>query len=363
MSFWDKGLANLAAYRSVCEDLTARRTPIQLVGLAHVHKVLFAASLTAKLKKRAVMLAGDEAEANRLTEDLKALGLRVLYLPYLNIPAGAGRSDEVYFNNVFSDIYGENGNGTINLESENIIGRDPDKLGMSDDITLKAIYDKGEDSDVEQHYDINKNIGYCINFNGNIDQMNFDSNDNFEFNCVLIYYRIRKGGGEWCTNLYGVLFLEEIKEISDGDNGVIGYIQRYPKFKNGNSWGLKIDLKIDTQPDSQMVMRDIEYTNPNDGSGMQMFSEALIQLDGCVKLFYEVKKENTDIEERLYTLENILSGVDEVNNLSNDVNILRTRVEMFQPSIDSLGERLSSIESRISKLETNLGYLINELKK
>ena len=282
---------------------------------------------------------------------------------YLNIPAGAGRSDEVYFNNVFSDIYGENGNGTINLESENIIGRDPDKLGMSDDITLKAIYDKGEDSDVEQHYDINKNIGYCINFNGNIDQMNFDSNDNFEFNCVLIYYRIRKGGGEWCTNLYGVLFLEEIKEISDGDNGVIGYIQRYPKFKNGNSWGLKIDLKIDTQPDSQMVMRDIEYTNPNDGSGMQMFSEALIQLDGCVKLFYEVKKENTDIEERLYTLENILSGVDEVNNLSNDVNILRTRVEMFQPSIDSLGERLSSIESRISKLETNLGYLINELKK
>ena len=81
MSFWDKGLAQLAAYRAVCEDLAARRTPIQLVGLAHIHKVLFAASLVTSLKKRAVLLAGDEAEANRLTEDLKALGLRVLYLP------------------------------------------------------------------------------------------------------------------------------------------------------------------------------------------------------------------------------------------------------------------------------------------
>ncbi len=81
MSFWDKGLANLAAYRGVREDIAARRTPIQLVGLAHIHKALFAASLTTSLKKRAVVLAGDEAEANRLTEDLKALGLSVLYLP------------------------------------------------------------------------------------------------------------------------------------------------------------------------------------------------------------------------------------------------------------------------------------------
>ena len=81
MSFWDKGLAQLATYREVCEDLAAHRTPIQLVGLAHVHKVVFAASLVASRGKRAVLLAGDEAEANRLTEDLRALGLRALYLP------------------------------------------------------------------------------------------------------------------------------------------------------------------------------------------------------------------------------------------------------------------------------------------
>jgi len=81
MSIWDKGLAALPAYRSVCEDLTARRTPIQLVGLAHIHKALFVAGISRTQKRRSVVLVGDEAEAHRLTEDLQALGLNTLYLP------------------------------------------------------------------------------------------------------------------------------------------------------------------------------------------------------------------------------------------------------------------------------------------
>ena len=67
MSIWDKGLAALPAYRGVCEDLTARRTPIQLVGLAHIHKALFIAGLCRAQKRRSVVLVGDEAEAARMT--------------------------------------------------------------------------------------------------------------------------------------------------------------------------------------------------------------------------------------------------------------------------------------------------------
>ena len=81
MSIWDKGLAALPAYRGVCEDIAARRTPIQLVGLAHIHKALFMAGLCRSLKRRSVVLVGDEAEAHRLTEDLQALGVQALYLP------------------------------------------------------------------------------------------------------------------------------------------------------------------------------------------------------------------------------------------------------------------------------------------
>lgn len=292
---------------------------------------------------------------------------------YLNIPSVVGCSTNVYFNNNFDDnyTYKHDINGYIDESYKDyIIGRG--ETGVSDN-TLKAIYDN------DYKYIIDS--GYCINFNDSeygsgIDNMNLKSEYNFEFNCVLIYYRIRKGNGDWVTNLYGVLFLEEVifsddiitkdldaSDISFEENDILGYIQRYPKFKNGNSWGLKIDLKIDTQPDSQLELRYNQYDDPNEGgSGMQMFSEALIQLSECTKLFYDVKKENTYIEERLYKLENIVSDIDTVLDLKNDVSELKMNVEMFQPTLNSLEGRVDSIESKIKNLETNLGYLISDIK-
>lgn len=293
---------------------------------------------------------------------------------YLNIPADVGGSTHVHFENINEGSEGNYQFGEIikvEDNTEHIIGRIPEELGLSDDVTLDAIYD----NQLEHSYKIDS--GYCINFSdnkygvGGIEGMNLSSKEDFEFNCVLIYYRIRKGG-DWYTNLYGVLFLEEVTasdyndKLNDDDDRA-GYIQRYPKFKNGNSWGLKLDLKIDAQPDSQLVLRDREYNDPNTGGvGMQLFTEALVQLNDCAKLFYDVKKENTDIEERLYKLENMVSGVDTVYNLRDEVSILRTSVEMFQPSINSLKGQMENIEKRVAKLENDLGYLIRdmvELKK
>ena len=302
---------------------------------------------------------------------------------YLNIPAGVGRSEVKFENNVFDRNYTKGAVIDISRDEycdvddehhEYIIGRNPEKLSVfDDDVTLKAIYDskfEQESGYVTPTYKIDN--GYCIDFNdnryigGSIEAMNLKSEEDFEFNCVLIYYRIRRGNGSWYTNLYGVLFLEEVITSDynpdlniDDERG--GYIQRYPKFKNGNSWGLKLDLKIDAQPDSQMELREKVYDDPNDGAGMQMFTEALVQLNDCAKLFYEVKKENTDIEERLSTLENMVSGVDTVYNLRDEVGVLRTQVEMCQPTLNSLEGRIKSIEDKVTKLETNLGYLIKEI--
>ena len=296
---------------------------------------------------------------------------------YLNIPSGVGGSTYVHFDKITDDTNFQPGEiinvrdyyTDSNADPKYIIGRNPVELNLSDDKTIEAIYD----SHIDYSYII-PSVGYCINFSDDkyvnsgvsgIENMNLNSEEDFEFNCVLIYYRIRRGDGKWYTNLYGVLFLEEVT-ISDYNTGLNdddergGYIQRYPKFKNGNSWGLKLDLKIDAQPDSQLELRDKEYTDPNEGAGMQLFTEALMHLNDCTKLFYDVKKENTDIEERLYTLENIVSGIDTVYDLRDEVGELRTRVEMFQPSLNSLAGRMDDIESRIAKLETNLGYLIRD---
>lgn len=298
---------------------------------------------------------------------------------YLNIPAGVGGSEVVFDsgNNVFDDNY-ESGQIIDVREDEYcdntkfIIGRDPEKLNMTGDVTLEAIYDSKYDIDSGFESPIYKiDNAYCINFNddrysgGSIESMNLKSGEDFEFNCVLIYYRIRKGNGKWCTNLYGVLFLEEVT-ISDYNTNLdidderMGYIQRYPKFKNGNSWGLKLDLKIDAQPDSQMELRDKLYDDPNDGAGMQMFTEALMHLNDCTRIFYEVKEENTEIEERLYKLENMVSGIDTVYDLRDEVSVLRTRVEMFQPTLDSLVGRMEDVENKVTSIENKMGYLISE---
>lgn len=293
---------------------------------------------------------------------------------YLNIPANVGGSTEVYFNNIADANYefGE----VIDVDKdefcenpEYIIGRIPEDLMLSDDdkASLSAIYDSYEG----HSYTIEN--GYCIDFNdsrysGGIEGMNANSTEDFEFNCVLIYYRIRRGNGEWFTNLYGVLFLEEVTisdynvNLNDEDERG-GYIQRYPKFKKGNSWGLKLDLKIDAQPDSQLELRDREYTDTKDMVGMQMFSEVLVQLNDCTKIFYEVRSANVAIEDRLYKLESIVSGADSMYELSENVSTLRTQVEMFQPTLNSLSGEYESLDGRASKLESNLGYLIRDFKE
>ncbi len=98
MSIWDRGLASLPAYQSLCDDIRARRTPVSLVGLAHIHKAMVAAGLRQTVGRRIVMLVADEAEAARMTEDLRAFGLRTLQLParelYLRQAESASREYE-----------------------------------------------------------------------------------------------------------------------------------------------------------------------------------------------------------------------------------------------------------------------------
>jgi hypothetical protein len=297
---------------------------------------------------------------------------------YLNIPANVGGSTSVYFDNSFDDNYefGE----IIDVDKdkycdnpEYIIGRDPAELYMTDDKTLEAIYDYDTDNDKSHKYKIE--TGYCINFSdskyndfgGSIEEMNLRSEEDFEFNCVLIYYRIRKGEGSWYTNLYGVLFLEEIttsdyNTTSNNDDERAGYIQRYPKFKKGNSWGLKLDLKIDAQPDSQLLLRDREYDDPNNsGIGMQMFTEALMQLNDCSKLFFAIKNENIEIKERINSLENLLSGVDNMNDMRSEIASIRTRMDENQPFIHALEGRIDNLETEMYKLQSDMGNLINLL--
>ena len=81
MGLLERGMAALPAFSALCADVRAGRLPASLTGLGHVHKVVFIHALCAALQRPALVLVADEAEANRICEDLAALGRRALLYP------------------------------------------------------------------------------------------------------------------------------------------------------------------------------------------------------------------------------------------------------------------------------------------
>ena len=81
MGIFERGMTSLPPYVALCSDIRAGRLPAALTGLGHIHKVFFIHALCTSLKRKAVVLVSDEAEANRLCEDLAALGTPALFLP------------------------------------------------------------------------------------------------------------------------------------------------------------------------------------------------------------------------------------------------------------------------------------------
>ena len=76
-----RGMTALPAFQSLAGDIRAGRLPSAVTGLGHIHKVLFAYALGASLGRKTLLLVSDEAEASRLSDDLRALGARILLLP------------------------------------------------------------------------------------------------------------------------------------------------------------------------------------------------------------------------------------------------------------------------------------------
>lgn len=81
MKVLERSLPKQPEIAALCGDVRAGRLPAAVTGLGHIHKVLTVHALCANLARRALVVVADEAEANRLCEDLTALGRTPLLLP------------------------------------------------------------------------------------------------------------------------------------------------------------------------------------------------------------------------------------------------------------------------------------------
>ena len=262
---------------------------------------------------------------------------------YIHIPSSVGASTNVYFR---TGAMTDNKNylnknypiGSSNSRERNIIGRTDNGTNP---YGLRSVpffdIDNGENI-------YTGDAGHTIDFRDSsydggagISNMNAKSLEDFEFNAILIYYDILEKTSDpnvkrTATNLYGILFLDNVTDNASGvasDNALQGHIQRYPKKKetvygNGNSYGLKIDLKIDTIGDSNtnyIEVPDEKYQKDKVVSFM-LYNNALEQLQKCIDLFYTQKNDIVKLRDRVSTLENMTMNIDSIAIIKKDIERL-----------------------------------------
>ena len=157
-----------------------------------------------------------------------------------------------------------------------------------------------------------------------IDEFNSTSDsDDFEFNCVLVYYDVFDPANESdsATNLYGVLFLDDVNSES-GDS----FIPRFQKYKpnpvtklNGNSYGFKINLKFDTDVDQTGVEQAI---NDYSSFSLSMFMDAMNVLQDASGSINDATSQIISLEQRVSNIENVVLSSTTVITLSNRVTAL-----------------------------------------
>ena len=156
----------------------------------------------------------------------------------------------------------------------------------------------------------------------------------FEFNTVLVYYDIVDvSSGNKATNLFGVLFLDNMEDTLSGG----GFIPRLKKFKpnritglNGNSYGFKLNLKFDINTEDAAIVTAVNEYAP---FSMQLFVDALNELQ---------------------------QAADTLTNNANEVERLRLEVNALQDLIyngsdlNELDQRVTNIESLLQTSQANL---------
>ena len=188
--------------------------------------------------------------------------------------------------------------------------------------------------------------------------MGYNSTDkasNFEFNAVLVYYDLYDVSDPLnrSTNLYGILLLDNITPTVNG-----GYIQRTPKYKpnpltgeNGNSYGFKLNLRIDASVLTTGVSSIVnEYSTFSTGQ----FVEAVAQLQESVKFFESQELKFAELNTRVSALENRTTTIADVQSLSTKVDTLETNLQNARLNYSSS----TALVDMINKINLQLGDLV-----
>lgn len=187
-----------------------------------------------------------------------------------------------------------------------------------------------------------------------ISELNADaSTGDFDFNAVLIYYDTYSASNPEvrARNLYGILIIDDYTNTVDG-----GSLKQFAKFKpnpvtklNGNSYGLKLNIKFDTSVDNVGVVTVINDYNT---FSMELFSDALIRMQEVSDMFLNQKLNNIDIDKRMDSVEKYFFTQDTIDVLIKKVNSLEQDLNNSNMALESATTLLDLIAQNSDKINT-----------
>jgi hypothetical protein len=318
---------------------------------------------------------------------------------YIHVPAEAGDTPKILWyndNSASSDISQDEFTKNNVYECQNlnwIFGQERENDDFINNITsanpaglpYSAIYDVDEVNEEDDCYitEDSDNEGVCIDWDAEsywdimnnaaintMDEYNASTlSDTFEFNAVLVYYDIvNKSSGKRTTNLYGIMFLDDIKAINGAE-----YIQRYPKYKptegavNGNSYGFKLNLRIDIEPNKQGITTLVNEYNTY---SMGLFADAIMRIQECTNTFMHLREEQYELSKKYEELETVMKSIYSVKALKIQLDELERTVEnaglAFSDSnaiLDLIYSLSKQIEQLVKgKLPTALALQLDTIK-
>ena len=284
-----------------------------------------------------------------------------------------------YFYNSGSGLFDIAGNWYDPLAGPNAYFTDPDFADPSNDIlqktygALTTTYKRSRldgvciDFDPESYTQIaNNHITTLAEFNAT------PTSQPFEFNVVLVYYDLYDPNDttDTQTNLYGVLFLEDVEAI-----GVEDGIPTFKKFRpnpvtklNGNSYGFKINLKFDTSIGNVGTEQAI---NDYSSFSMELFVDTMNVLQEASRVLNEQIVEIEGLNSRILELEDLVLNLEtyaEVDlRLTTIEESLLTSASLFNNSttiLDLIQKNSDEITNLVAgKTSIDVTYNIDVIKE
>lgn len=203
------------------------------------------------------------------------------------------------------------------------------------------------DYNADSYYDIatDTKLTNILEYNGSIKAKDF------QFNAILVYYDIYNAStpSDRVSNLYGVVFLDNMTPTTTGS-----YIQRLRKFKpneitklNGNSYGLKLNIKFDTSIDNVGIETII---NDYSTFSMDLFIDASTQLQEAATVLLETQSRFLDVINRVTELESLVFTNENVSELTYRVNTLESNLQNAQLALSDSTTLLDLIANNSDRI-------------